>query len=198
MAAYVSWARLLAASGVAAVTYAYRDPAADLQALLAFLRRDGRSLRLDASRLGLWACSGNVPVALSTLMERASGPFRCTALCYGYMLDQGSTTFVADAAQAFGFANPTSGKSIKDLPEDIPLFVVRAGQDSMPHLNDSVDLFLAEANEWSLPVTVSRLPDAPHAFDLFDDSDEARDGVRAILAFFRAHLRGPTEASGAA
>src|SRR5262249_8958093 len=61
MGAYTSWGRLLAASGMNAIAYNYRDPVGDLAALLAHLRDNAASLGIDASRLGIWAASGNVP-----------------------------------------------------------------------------------------------------------------------------------------
>jgi len=66
---HVSWARLLAASGVAAVIYGNRRPAADLPAVLKHVRDRAGTFGLDAGRIGLLACSGHGPVALSTLMQ---------------------------------------------------------------------------------------------------------------------------------
>jgi hypothetical protein len=65
MAGYVSWARLVAASGLAAITYTNQDPVADLDALLAHLHGNAAALGLDKGRFGIWACSGNVPTAPS-------------------------------------------------------------------------------------------------------------------------------------
>jgi len=69
MGGYRSWARLLAASGLAAITYRYVDPVADLRALLAFLREQSPELGIDASRLAFWSASGNAPVALGALLD---------------------------------------------------------------------------------------------------------------------------------
>jgi acetyl esterase/lipase len=187
MGQYVSWARLVAASGLVAVTYANREPA-DVHALFAYLRQNAASLGIDASRIGVWAGSGNVPMALSLLMQGSGDSFRCAALCYGFMLDLGGATHVAGAAAQFGFANPCAGKSIDDLPRDLPLFLVRAGQDQMPHLNDSLDAFLAAALAHNLPVTLANHATGLHAFDLLEDSETSREMIRSILAFLRFHL----------
>ena len=186
MGHYVSWGRLVAASGLVAVIYSNREPA-DVHALLAYLRQNAASLGIDANRIGVWAASGNVPMALSLLMEPA-GSFPCAALCYGFMLDLGGATHVADAAAQIGFANPCAGKSIDDLPRDLPLFVVRAGQEQMPHLNDSIDAFMAAALARNLPVTLANHATGPHAYDIADDSETSREMVRNILAFLRFHL----------
>jgi acetyl esterase/lipase len=186
MGHYISWGRLVAASGLVAVTYTNREPA-DVHALLAHVRQNAASLGIDASRIGVWAGSGNVPMALSLLMEPA-GSFQCAVLCYGFMLDLGGATHVANAAAQIGFANPCAGKSSDDLPRDLPLFVVRAGQDQMPHLNDSIDAFVAAALARNLPVTLANHPTGPHAYDIVDDSETSREMIRNILAFFRFHL----------
>jgi hypothetical protein len=139
MGAYQSWGRLLARSGINAVAYSYRDPVSDLAALLAHLRESSARLGIDASRLGIWAASGNVPTALHLLMSEAPHAFRCAALLYGYMLD------VPEAAAAFGIGVPARGRSIDDLPRELPLLVVRAGGDQTPALNASLDAFVAAA-----------------------------------------------------
>ena len=182
MGAYRSWGRLLAASGLNAVAYSYVDPVADLAALIGHLRAEARTLGIDASRLGIWAASGNVPTALHLLMSQPAGTFGAAALLYGYMLD------VPPAAEAFGIGVPARGRPIDDLPRDVPLLVVRAGGDQTPGLNASVDAFVAGALVRDLPLTVLNLPAAPHAFDLFDDSRSSREAIKDTLRFFKERL----------
>jgi len=188
MQGYVSWGELLAASGLIAVTYTNHDPVADLEALLRYLRANAERLGLDEQKLGIWACSGNVPNALSRLMRSASVRFRAAALCYGPMLDLGGSTTIADAAASLGFANPCAGKTVEDMVSETPIMIVRAGRDEMPGLNDSIDRFVTAALARNLPVSVINQPSAPHAFDLVDDTEDSREAVRRILAFLRHHL----------
>jgi hypothetical protein len=188
MEQYVSWARLAAASGLVAITYTNREPVADLDALLAYLRAHAAALGIDADRIGVWAGSGNAPAALAVLL-RDPRVFQCAALCYGFLLDLAGSTAVADAAAQFHFANASAGKSIDDLPRDLPLFLVRAGQDAIPGLNQAMDGFVAAALARNLPVTVVNHATGPHAFDVLDDSDASREVIRAIVAFLRSHLR---------
>jgi acetyl esterase/lipase len=188
LGSYISWARLAAASGLVAVTYTNHEPAADLDALLRYLRQNAASLGIDENRISLWAGSGNVPVALSVLMREASDAFKCAVLCYGIMLDLEGSTAVAEAAARFGFVNPCAGKSVDDLPRDLPLFIVRAGKDEMPRLNETIDRFMAAALARNLPVTFANHAAAPHAFDILDDSEMSREMIRRILAFLRFHL----------
>jgi hypothetical protein len=189
MGSSVSWGQLMAASGVVAITYTNREPAADLQALLQYVRRRATSLMIDENRIGMWASSGNVPLALSVLMrEEVREYLKCAVLCYGLTLDMDGFTHVADAAQMWGFVNPCTGKSVADLPKDVPLFIARAGLDEMPHLNETLDRFMAEALACNLPITFANHTEAPHAFDLFHDSETTREIIRQILAFMRFHL----------
>jgi acetyl esterase/lipase len=106
------------------------------------------------------------------------------------MLDLEGSTTVAEAARAFGFVNPCAGKSVDDLSRDMPLFIVRAGQDGFPHLKETIDRFLAKALNRNLPIKFVNHADAPHAFDVMDDSEASREIIRRILAFMRFHLPG--------
>jgi acetyl esterase/lipase len=130
-----------------------------------------------------------VPLALSLLMKEGREPLRCAALLYGYTLDLDGSTGVAEAARTRGFVNPCAGKSLDDLPPDVPLFIARAGADEMPGLNEALDRFLVKALGRNLPVTFVNHAAAPHAFDLFHDSETSREIIRQKLGFLRCHLR---------
>jgi hypothetical protein len=104
------------------------------------------------------------------------------------MLDVDGFTGVADAARQFGFVNPCAGRSVADLPRDVPLFIARAGLDQMPGLNQALDHFVLEALTCNLPLTVVNHSAAPHAFDLFHDSEISREIIRRILRFMQCHL----------
>jgi hypothetical protein len=189
LGAYISWGQLTAASGLIAITYTNREPAADLHTLLQYVRQNAASLMIDENRIGMWASSGNVPLALSVLMrEEVREYLKCAVLCYGLTLDMDGFTHVADAARMWGFVNTCAGKSVADLPRDVPLFIARAGLDEMPHLNETLDRFLTKALACNLPITFANHPQAPHAFDLFHDSETTREIIRQILAFMRFHL----------
>lgn len=188
MASYVSWARLVAASGMVAVTYANRQPE-DVALVMRHLRAHGAALGIDPERIGVWASSGNVPNALSLLLRDAEVRVACAVLGYGHTLDLDGATHVADAAKQYHFATPAAGKSIDDLRADVPLFLARAGRDD-PGLNTSLDRFVAAALTRNLPITLTNAPTAPHAFDIVDDSDTSRELIRQMLGFLRFHLAG--------
>jgi hypothetical protein len=188
MASNICWGRLTAASGLVAITYTNREPATDLNALLRHIRQNADALGIDEDRIGLWASSGNVPLALSALMQEDTEFLKCAALCYGYTLDLEGSTGVSDAARMWGFANPCAGRGVADLPRALPLFIARAGRDELPRLNETLDRFLCQALTHNLPVTFVNHADAPHAFDLLHDSETSREIIKLILAFLRVHL----------
>ena len=186
--ALVSWAQLVASSGMVGITYENQDPVADAQAVLRYIRQNAASLRVDEERIGVWASSGNVPNALGALIREENRELRCAVLCYGFTFDEEGSTGVVDAAAQWGFANPCVGKSVDDLPPDLPLFVARAGRDECAGLNDAMDRFVADALARNLPVTIVNHAAGPHAFDLFDDSETTRQIIRSALSFLRFHL----------
>jgi hypothetical protein len=145
MECYISWAKLMAASGLAAITYLNHDPARDLDALFRHLRENAETLGIDQRRMGVWSCSG------------------------------------------IGFANPAAGKSVHDLPPELPLFIARAGRDE-PGLNDTLDRFIPHALSANLPITLANHATGPHAFDVLDDNETSCEIVRQILAFLRLHF----------
>lgn len=186
----VSWAQLIAACGMIAIASTNREPAADFDALLHHLRDHAGALGIDADRIGLWACSGNVPLALSALMPPDRSFIKCAALLYGYTLDLDGATGVAEAAATIRFANPNAGKSVTDLPAALPLFVARAGQEQFPGLNDSIDRFFAHALANNRPITLVNHAEGPHSFDLLHDSETSRQIIRQVLDFLAGQLAG--------
>jgi hypothetical protein len=184
----VSMCQLIAVSGMAAIAYTNRDPVPDLQALLEHIHEHARSLRIDSTRVGILAASGNAPTALATVTEHASRTPACAVFAYGCLLDLDGATDVADAARQFGFANPLAGRTLADLRREIPLFITRAGRDQFPAMNASIDRFVSQGLIENLPITLINHSEGPHAFDLFDDSQTSRDIVRQTLRFLRQHL----------
>jgi hypothetical protein len=183
MGSTVSWAQLIAASGLVAVASTNHQPEADLRAMVEHLTSHAEELGIDTGRMGVWATSGHGPLALSLLL--ASLKPRAVALLYPYLMDLGEATAVSSAAATFRFVDACAGRTLSDLADDVPVFLARAGQDQMPGLNDALDRFVAAALAANLPLTVVNHATGPHAFDLFDDTPQSRTIVRAVLAFLR-------------
>ncbi len=190
MAMSSSWARLAASWDLVAITYTNREPAEDLDALLAHLRANAAALGINAARIGLWGLSGNGPLAMSALARGPAGSFRCGVFSCAYLLDLDGETHVADAAKMWGFANPSPGATVADLPPDVPLYIVRAGLEPDPGLNHAIDRFVAAALARSLPITCVNYAGAPHAFEIFHDTAQTREVIRGMLRFARFQLAG--------
>ena len=184
----VSMCQLIALSGMVAIAYTNRDPVADLHALFEHIHESAGSLRIDPARVGVVATSGNVPTALTTIMQDASRTPACAVFGCGCLLDLDGATDVADAAKQFGFANSGEGRTVADLRRDVPLLITRAGRDQFPAMNASIDRFIRHGLIQNLPITLVNHAEGPHAFDLFDDSRMSREIVRQTLQFLRQHL----------
>jgi dienelactone hydrolase len=181
--AYQDWAKLFAANGMAAVIYSNVEPDLDVLTLLDFLKSQAGQLHIDAERMAIWSCSGNVPNAINVLNKDSS--LRCGVLLYGFMLDaEGSS--VQESSKAFGFVNPNQG--MESFPENTPMLVIRAGKDEFPGLNDSIDKFEAEAIARNSPVSVIQYPEGVHAFDILDTSQRSVEMIKLCLGFLRLRL----------
>ncbi len=182
--AYKDWAKLFAASGMAAVIYSNVDPVEDPFTLLNFLRSEAGQLQIDPARIALWSCSANVPNAIHVLHKDPA--VRCAALLYGFMLDAADSTVLQETAQTFGFANPHEG--MENYPENTPILVIRAGKDEFPGLNESIDIFEKEAVARNSPVSVIRYPEGVHGFDILDDSRRSIEMIKLCVGFLRLRL----------
>jgi hypothetical protein len=108
MGAYVSWAQLVACSGMVGITYENEHPREDARAVLRFVTANAAALGIDPRHVAVWACSGNAPTGLSLLADPTIEVSR-GVLLYGYLMDVDGHTEVADAAAQFGFADAMSG-----------------------------------------------------------------------------------------
>ena len=181
-----SWARLMAASGMAAVVYGSEAPDEDVHAVLRQLRSDAGPLGLDIDKFGLFAVSGNVTVALSALMRDRR--VRCAALLYGCTMDLDDSTAIADMSRQAGFVDACAGKSSDDLPDGIPMLFIRAGRDHVPGLNEALDKVVARALARNLPLSLVNHATGAHGFDLDDNTAISRGIVQQVLAFLQLHL----------
>lgn len=184
----LSWSRLVAASGLTAITYETANPAQDVLNLITYIRDNAETLNIDRNRIGLWSCSGNVPTVLSVLMQQSHDFLKCAVMYYGFMLDWEGSHIVAEAAANFRFVNPNENKTYDDLPLDIPLFIARAGLDSLPIINATIDHFLGEAVSRNLPLTFVNYASGQHGFDVVDSSFRSQEIIKDTLKFMTEHL----------
>lgn len=186
---YQSWGKLIAASGMATLIYEADSPEKDLNILLQFLQDRADEFCIDRNRLGIYSCSGNVPTALVNCMDKTKKYFRCAVFYYGYLLmtDQEYIPEIESLSEKYGFSIPKLNAEIK-LRDDLPLLIVRAGLDSFPHLNSTIDHFISKAVGQNLQINFINYQEGQHGFDAYDDNDQSREIIKKTIDFWKFHL----------
>lgn len=184
MQSYISWGKLVASNGMVGINYETSDPVADLSDLVTYIRENADSLNIDENRIGIWSCSGNVPVALSYLYKSNKPYFKFGVFYYGLMNtpDNKFQQEVDALSSSYGFTNPQMEPSYQ-LPEDLPMLIVRSGRDNLPNINNTIDHFLTIGLSKNMPVTLINFSDGQHAFDIMNDNVESRRIIKQTLSF---------------
>jgi hypothetical protein len=169
-AGYQSWGRLIAASGMAGVTFNWNSPnTEDLDTLMDYLRQNADDLKLDMERVCIMAYSAGVDASL-VWSAQAEG-IRCFVGYYGGYTDS-LDYLISD--EAITLLPTLLLHGTRD--EALPLVLVRA--------------FVNEAEEREQPVELLVHSVGVHAFDLRNDDDESRELIQASVAFLQEQLLG--------
>lgn len=193
---YVSWGRLVAASGMVGVTFTHRlgfpktmlaEGAADVSDAVAYVRANADALGIDGDRLCLAAFSAGGPM-LSPAMRDRPPHVRCLVAFYAFMdVQQSEPHRRHETPEAVRDLSPITHLAA-DAGRVAPLFVARAGLDQVPTMNDSIDRFVREAVSKNAAVTVYNHPRGVHGFDNQTDDARSREIIRAALEFMKTHL----------
>jgi acetyl esterase/lipase len=169
-AQYVSWGKLMGASGLIAVTFNwdYPDPSGIEQAI-AFVREHGAEFQIDGERLCIFTVSAGVSAGFTTALQNMSTSLRCLVGYYGNPSPALESIATQDAAQ---------------LP---PMLLVKAAQDD-PTLIAGTDRFASELTAGGAPVTVLTHENGQHAFDIRDNDDRSREIIEQTVEFIRTSL----------
>ncbi|MBC7912121.1 MAG: dienelactone hydrolase family protein [Pyrinomonadaceae bacterium] len=162
---YVDWGKLTAAAGMIAINHQSRSALSavtDAADLVAYVRSNAATLKIDENRIGIWACSANVNVGLPLAMDESRKYIRTAVMYYGVM----------DPEQ---------------VSYDVPMLVARAGQD-IPIINNTIDAYITRAIAQDAPLTLISYADGQHAFDILDNTDQSREIVKQTLDFLKFHL----------
>ena len=196
---YVSWGQLATASGLIGITFNHRsseglaklyDAAKDVDDLIAYVRKNSKSLGIDANALCVWTCSGGSPFGLRSALRADATYIRCIVSYYGladlkffYDLNITATRLSNEVLDEFSASNRLS-KRADALP---PMLIVRAGLDA-PELNASIDRLLTAAISKNVSLDFMNHATGRHAFDILDDNVRSQEIIRTTLDFMKTHL----------
>ena len=193
---YKSLGRLIAASGMIAVTFTHRlgypkpllaEAASDVNAAINYIRAKADSLNIDKDRLCLAAYSAGGPM-LSLGMRDNPAYVRCLVAFYAFLDIQQSETHRANETPEMvkGFSPITY--LANDPGKLAPMFIARAGRDEVPTMNDSIDRFVREALTRNASIIVANHPQGVHGFDNQTDDERSREIIRGAIDFMKIHL----------
>lgn len=183
----VGWSGLLGARGIAAASVAHRtstgwrDPGAaadDLDVILAAL---GDVPEIDASRVGVLAFSGGIPVA-----------YRAAAL--------GRLAAIVTAYGPLDLRDPTYTSLYPGLTDEViqgwsPCELVHQGMPAHLHLEplrdwmpNGTENFVRAAARAGARVRIEQHPTGVHGFDFLDDDERTTEMIGATLDFLSEEL----------
>lgn len=156
---YVGWGEATAAAGIASVQYSAigEDATGQFDALMETLRARAGELRIDPTRIVLWAGSSNVQLGLPLAMSSGRDYIRGAVIYYG-------------------------SAEIDAIRSDLPVYFVRAGLDQKS-LNERIDSLAARALSANAPWTIDSFGGGVHGFDIFNDNDLSREIIARTLQF---------------
>lgn len=195
--AYVSWGRLVAASGMIGVTFTYRlgfprrqyeEGASDLMDLIAHLRSNAESLNIDGDRLCLIAFSGGGPMLSVPLRDRPDY-IRCIIGLYTFMDTHHVDLAQAETSQQVIDAFSPVNHLVNSSRKAPPMLIARAGRDQIQAVTQSIDNFIKVAIEQNLLLDFVNHPDGEHGFDTRNDTARTREIIARTIAFMKAHLQ---------
>ncbi len=186
---YISWGELTAASGMIAITYETQQPGSDIDELLKYIRQNATSLKINENKIGIWSCSANVLTALSILMQERREYLQCAVLYYGLMLtpDQKYRATLDSLSKTVNFSTERL-ENIKYFHTDLPIFIVRAGLDNVPRLNQTMDYFVTKAVSNNVPIIFINYTEGHHGFDAYDDNEKSCQIIKQTIDFMKFHL----------
>lgn len=191
---YLSLGSLIASRGLVAVTFSHRltganaidTAAADVRSAFAYIVAHASELRIDASRLCVWAISGG-GILVGPIIHEFGDRVRCFVSYYNVLTPSVFQDFVTQSGKVPQNTPSLTELITRDSLRVPPTFVVRAGKDNM-QFNADIDNFVGAALRRGTNLELHAYAEGQHAFDIFDDTAESRDILRRTLAFLQWHL----------
>jgi acetyl esterase/lipase len=193
---YRSWGRLIAASGMIAVTFTHRlgypkpllaEAASDVTSAINYVRANAGSLNIDKERLCLAAYSAGGPM-LSVGMRDKPDYVRCLVAFYAFLdIQQSEPHRTNESSEMVKRFSPITYLA-NDAGKLAPMFIARAGLDEVPTMNDSIDRFVREAISKNASIILVNHPQGVHGFDNQTDDERSREIIRSAIDFMKIHL----------
>ena len=186
---FVSWCKIISASGMAAIVYESVDPEKDIISLSDYLRASEDKLQIDNSKIGAFTLSGHSPTAVSYVLNGSNNLFKCAVVYYGLFLTEDFKYLIQidSLSQKMGFKTPRLSEPA-GWKKDVPIMIVRAGKDNAPYLNQSIASFCEEAQIQNLPITLINNSNGVHGFDAYNDNETSRQIIMNTIEFWRFNL----------
>lgn len=167
---YVSWGKLIGASGLIAVTFNWDYPnPSGIEQLIAFVREHADEFQIDRDRLCAFAVSAGVAVGFPVVLKGMPTNLRCIIGYYG------------DPSPALELISP---QEVDQLP---PILLAKAGRDN-PILIEGTDRFVGDLTALGGRVTMLTHDTGSHAFDIRDNDDRSREIIKQTIDFMKASL----------
>ena len=159
---YSTWPRLIAAYGYVGISMECDGNRVieSIKGVFSFIEKEGAKYNVDASRLGVYAASANVTQSVNYLMSAEASPGIKAAVLY--------------------YGRQPQGPYRKDLPV---LFVVPEGD-----VRGGYTTFWNEVLKNNAPWRLHMATGLIHAFDAFNDNDNARMVIKETISFWKNHL----------
>jgi len=186
---FVSWCKIISASGMAAIVYETINPEEDIISLSNYLKANSDKLKIDNDNIGAFTCSGHTPTAVSNILNGSNSIFKCAVVYYGVFLTKDFKYLlqIDSLIQSRGALTPTLPDPIS-WKKDIPIMIVRAGNDNTPYLNLSITNFYEKAMNQNLPITLINNPEGLHGFDIYNDNETTRQIIKTTIEFWKFNL----------
>ncbi len=186
---FTSWCRIIAASGLAAITYQSTNPEKDIVALLNYLNSNSDKILIDQGRLAAFSVSAHTPTMISTSLRNTAINFKCAVVYYGFFLPKDFKYLpqIDSISNNMGFMTPRLPDPI-NWRKDIPIMIIRAGKDNVPFINQSLSTFYDNAISQNLPITLINYPSGSHGFDVYNNNETSRQIIKNTIDFWKYNL----------
>jgi len=186
---YTSWCKVVAASGMAAIVYETINPENDLKSLLQYINSNTDNLNIDVNKIGAYSCSANTPTEIAYILNDSNCIFKCAVVYYGIFLttDYKYISTIDTLSQNMGFVTPRLSEPTS-WNRKVPLLIVHAGKDFVPHTNESLTSFVEKAIVQNIPITLMIHSNGVHGFDIYTDNESTRQIIKNTLEFWKFYL----------